>query len=139
MRRHLRVRLTFVSLLLVMMLAGALAITAVPARAATHNTCDGRVAARDIYDCAGILSASDIALLETHAKAVEQAGAPVVVYLQVKDATYDETYDDAGNLMERWNVESQPGAHDGLVIFLNLQPGNEHHGQVALYAGEKHY
>ncbi len=122
-----------------MMLAGALAITAAPARAATPSTCAGRVTGQDIYDCAGILSASDIALLDTHAKAVEQAGAPVVVYLQVKDADNDQTYDDAGSLMERWNVESQPGAHDGLVIFLNLQPGNEHHGQVALYAGEKHF
>jgi uncharacterized membrane protein YgcG len=129
-----------IAILLAVGVALSLVVFAEPARAtAAAATCNGPVAGQHIYDCAGILSASDIATLEAHAKTVEQAGAAVVVYLQVKDATYDETYDDAGNLMERWNVESQPGAHDGLVVFLNLIPGNEHHGEVALFAGEKHF
>ncbi|HEV8193117.1 MAG TPA: TPM domain-containing protein [Ktedonobacterales bacterium] len=97
------------------------------------------MAGKQVYDCAGILTARDIDMSEAHARALAQAGAPVVVYLQANDATYDETYDDAGNLMQRWDVESQPGAHDGLVIFLNLIPGNEHHGEIALFAGEKHF
>src|SRR5260221_636968 len=42
------------------------------------------------------------------------------------------------HLMKRWKVESQPGARDGFVMFFDLQSGNLRHGQVALYAGEKH-
>ncbi len=60
----------------------------------------------------------------------------MVVYLQVKNATYDQTLTDAANLMARWGVESQSGAKDGVVILLNLKPGDLRHGQVALYAGK---
>ncbi len=138
-RLHTALVVILPAILALILAIGIVAIAATPARTAAPSTCAGPVAGQHIYDCAGILSASDISLLETHAKAVEQAGAPVVVYLQVKDASYDETYDDAGNLMQRWDVESRPGAHDGLVILLNLKPGNEHHGEIALFAGEKHF
>ena len=78
-------------------------------------------------------------ILETHAKAVEQAGAPVVVYLQVKDAVLRRDLRRRGQSDGALECRIAAGAHDGLVIFLNLQPGNEHHGQVALFAGEKHF
>jgi uncharacterized membrane protein YgcG len=58
------------------------------------------------------------------------------VRLQVKNASYDQTLTDAADLMARWDVESRPGAKDGLVILLNLKPGDLRHGQVALYAGK---
>jgi uncharacterized membrane protein YgcG len=101
--------------------------------------CAGPVARQYIYDCTGVLTPSESAYLETQAAAVVQAGAPTVVYLQVRAATAQQTLQDAIDLMNRWNVESHPGAHDGFVMFFNLQPGNMRHGQVALYAGEKHF
>jgi uncharacterized membrane protein YgcG len=90
-----------------------------------------------VYDRAGILTAAEIADLETHAAAVAQAGAPTVVYLQAHDASHDETIQDGRDLMQAWNVESSSGAHDGVVIFLNLQPDNKRHGEAAVIAGKK--
>jgi hypothetical protein len=40
--------------------------------------------------------------------------------------------------MDAWDVQSVPDARDGLVIFLNLKPGDVQHGEAALYAGERH-
>jgi uncharacterized membrane protein YgcG len=109
------------------------------ASAAAAASCAGPVAGQHIYDCAGILSPSEIAYLETQATAVDSAGAPTVVYLQVRAATAQETLQDAIDLMNRWNVESRPGAHDGLVMVFNVQPGNLQHGEVALYSGAKYF
>lgn len=103
--------------------------------AAAAGQCTGPVAGRHVYDCAGLLSTSEVASIEAHASAVAQAGAPTVVYLQVQKATYTQTYQEAADLMSRWDVESHPGAKDGFVMFLNLLPGNLRHGEVVLYAG----
>ncbi len=97
---------------------------------------DQPVSGQRVYDCAGLLTPGEIRDLEARALAVQRAGAPVIVYLQAKDATYDQTLSDAASLMARWDVESKPGAKDGVVIFLNLKPGDLRHGQVALYAGQ---
>lgn len=126
-----------VPLLIFLALTLALSFTST-ARAAQKSSCDGPVTGKHVYDCAGILTADEVAEIETHVAAVEQAGAPTIVYLQVRDASVDETIQDAADLMDAWDVESSPGAHDGFVMFLNLLPGNERHGKVALYAGEKH-
>jgi uncharacterized membrane protein YgcG len=107
--------------------------------AAPRNSCTGPVAGQHVYDCANLLTSAEIATLEADAAAVDRAGAPTVVYLQARDATADETLQDAIDLTNRWNVESHPGARDGFVMFFNLMPGDLRHGQVALYAGEKHY
>lgn len=96
------------------------------------------VPGRHIYDRSGLLTHAEIAHLEGRAAAVQRADAPVAVYLQVKEAGYAATAHDAQALMDRWDVESRPGAKDGLVIFLNLKPGNPRHGQVTLYAGSRH-
>ncbi len=119
------------------LLAVALATLLVPTAHAAALA--GPEPGKHVYDMAGLLTSAEIADLEMHAKAVEQAGAPTIVYLQAKDATYDQTYQDAGNLMNAWNVESAPNARDGFVMFLNLIPGNLRHGQVVLFAGQKYF
>src|SRR5579884_3488745 len=117
---------------------GLAALAPATASAAARDGCAGPVPGQHIYDCAHLLTPGEVAYLETQAAAVEQAGAPTVVYLQARDATADQALQDAIDLMNRWNVESRPGAHDGFVMFFDLQPGNLRHGQVALYAGKKH-
>lgn len=112
---------------------------ATAAAAEGADACTGPVAGQRIYDCAHVLTSAEIANLETQAAAVERAGAPTIVYLQLRNATAQQTLQDAIDLMNRWNVESHPGAHDGFVMFFNVQPDNTRHGQVALYAGAKHY
>jgi uncharacterized protein (TIGR04222 family) len=107
--------------------------------AAARNSCTGPVAGQHIYDCANLLTSAEIATLEADAAAVDRAGAPTVVYLQVREATAKQTLQDAIDLMGRWNVESRSGARDGFVMFFNLQSDNHRHGTVAIYAGKKHY
>lgn len=120
--------------------AALLTATASPVSAAVApaDTCAGPIAGQHVYDCAHVLTPAEIAYLETQAAAVVRAGAPTVVYLQLRDATAQQTLQDSIDLMNSWNVESHTGAHDGFVMFFNVQPGNTQHGQVALYAGEKH-
>ena len=131
---------TFVLLPVLLLLAVSLS-AAIPTRVSAAPTadCAGPIAGSHVYDCANLLTTAEIANLETQAAAVERAGAPTVVYLQVRDATAEQTLRDAIDLMNRWNVESRPGAHDGFVMLFDLRPGDLRHGQVALYAGEKHY
>lgn len=126
--------------MLSLILATLVALLAAPAaHAESARWHGGPEPGKHIYDTTGLLSAAQVADLETHAQAVVQAGAPTVVYLQAKDATYDQTYQDAGDLMNAWDVESASGAHDGFVMFLNLIPGDLHHGQVVLFAGSKYF
>jgi uncharacterized membrane protein YgcG len=139
-RRQYAWRAVLLALVLVT-LAGTLGSFAPTAHAATTapNSCLGPVAGQRVYDCANLLTTQEAPNLEQQAAAVAQAGAPTIVYLQTRSATAEETLQDAIDLMNRWNVESKSGAHDGFVMFFNLQPNNLRHGQVALYAGEKHF
>jgi uncharacterized membrane protein YgcG len=124
--------------LILAFLAGTTSTARANALATTSDGCAGPVAGQHIYDCAHLLTPSEVSMLEARAAEVERAGAPTVVYLQVRDATADQALQDAIDLMKRWKVESQPGVRDGFVMFFDLQSGNLRHGQVALYAGEKH-
>ncbi|HEX9056697.1 MAG TPA: TPM domain-containing protein [Ktedonobacterales bacterium] len=136
---HRRVPWTTVLLPIILMLAAGIGSAAfTSASAAPLNDCAGPVAGKHIYDCANLLTPAEIANLETQAAAVDQAGAPTIVYLQVRNASAQQTLQDAIDLMNRWNVESHTGAHDGFVMFFNLRSDNNRHGEVALYAGEKH-
>lgn len=90
-----------------------------------------------VYDTAGVLTGAQRRTLEAQAAAVRQAGAAVVVYLRAHAATQAQTQQDAADLMNAWNVETAKGARDGVVLFFNLQPGNLHHGQVALFVGQR--
>ncbi|HEU5422012.1 MAG TPA: TPM domain-containing protein [Nitrolancea sp.] len=97
------------------------------------------VPGRHIYDLTGLLTPAQVRDLEQRAALVEQAGAPTIVYVRAEDVSYDATATDSQALMDAWDVESAPGAHDGLVIFLNLNSLDPIHGHAVLYAGAKHY
>ena len=135
-RSSLALRALFV---LMAVLLGSLTTLQVGLAAGLAPTDERPTPGQHIYDTTGLLTSDEIAMLEQHASDVEEAGAPCVVYLQAKDATQDETYQDAGDLMNRWDIESAPDARDGFVMFLNLKPGNLRHGQVQLFAGKKWY
>jgi len=119
------------------MIVSLLLLLASPTIAATEY--GEPVPGQHIYDTTGLLPPDEIADLESRAAAVEAAGAPVVVYLQARDASRSETEADARNLMDAWDVQSAPGAHDGVVLFFNLKPDNLRRGEVFIYAGEKHF
>lgn len=130
--RAVTVPLTIVILMLMMILGSMGAAIAAP-------DYGQRIAGQHVYDRAGVLTAEEKADLERRAGEVERAGAPVVVYLQARKANYQQTEQDAADLMEVWDIQSAPGAHDGLVIFLNLDPGDLKHGQFSIFAGAKHF
>lgn len=92
-----------------------------------------------IADYAGVLTGAERADLEARAAALTQAGAPVIVFLQAKDASFSTTEDDARTLMDEWDVQSASGARDGIVIMLNLDPDDLRRGELVLVAGERHY
>jgi uncharacterized membrane protein YgcG len=118
---------------------GLTSLGANTASAASRASCTGPVVGQFVYDCTGILTPAEIATLEADAAAVERAGAPTIVYLQARDADVQQTMDDARDLLNRWNVESRPGAGDGFVMFFNLKPGDLRHGTFFLATGKLHY
>src|SRR5690242_9952397 len=58
------------------------------------------VPGKHVYDYAGVLTPAEAADLEAKAARVEQAGAPVVVYLRAKDSNPSGTEQDARDLMD---------------------------------------
>ena len=114
-----------------------IAASASPAISATSDF-GTPIPGQHVYDMAGVLSPAEIQALERRAADLTASGTPVVVYLRVQDASQSQTTDDARDLMDAWNVQSAPDARDGLVMFLNLRPGDLHRGQAALYAGRRY-
>jgi uncharacterized membrane protein YgcG len=97
-----------------------------------------RVPGTHVYDLAGALTSAQVSDLEQSAAAVDQAGAPTVVYLRRKDASDTAARQDARALMDTWAVESAPGRKDGFVLLLDLRPADIRHGSAALVAGQAH-
>jgi uncharacterized protein (TIGR04222 family) len=95
-----------------------------------------QVAGQRVYDHTGALTAEQVASIEQQAAAVADAGSPTIVYLQSRDTSYDNTVDDARALMDQWDIQSQPDAHDGVVIFFNLKPDDVAHGNYTVVAGK---
>jgi len=119
---------------LALLAAFALAAAAMPATAPVSASPDST---RHVYDNAGVLAPPEVADLERRAHAIQRLGHPVVVYLATKRRSYEETVDDARGLMDSWDVESRPGARDGVVVLINLRPGRPKRGTYAVVVGEE--
>jgi uncharacterized membrane protein YgcG len=115
-RRYAWQAILFAPVLLALAMALASFPGAAHAAPAAGDGCLGPVAGQRVYDCANLLTPEETTDLEQQAAAVAQAGAPTVVYLQARPATAEQTLQDAIDLMNRWNVESKPGARDGFVM-----------------------
>jgi uncharacterized membrane protein YgcG len=92
-----------------------------------------------VVDEAGVLTDQQIEHIEAAARRVEQAGAPVGIYVRLKYASTEEAISDGRALMDAWDVQSAPNARDGVVIIFNLDPWDPEHGAFAIIAGETHY
>ncbi len=93
---------------------------------------------RHLYDRARVLTPDQQRDLEARAAAIHQAGTPIVIYLRIQDASFEKTVADARALMDAWDIQSAPGARDGVVLFFNLTPSDPRHGHFAVVAGETH-
>ena len=91
---------------------------------------------RAVYDYAGIFTPETITKTEATIDAIEaRTGAEVVVYTQPAgyySIDQAETESRARALIDQWGI-GRAGFNDGMVIFFDLDPSNEH-GQVQLYA-----
>jgi uncharacterized membrane protein YgcG len=89
-----------------------------------------------VYDYAGILTSTTESQAEAIVDAIEErTGAEVVVYTQAAGEyglTTEETEAKARALIDQWGI-GRAGFNDGMVIFFDMDPSNEH-GQVQLYA-----
>jgi uncharacterized protein (TIGR04222 family) len=97
------------------------------------------VSPRGLHDEAGVFNEQERAEIETAIERVEAAGAPVVVYLHLFHTEDDRAVRDGQRLMEGWDVQSSSNAHDGLVMFFNLEPDDPDRGEFGIVAGEAHY
>ncbi|HLI52489.1 MAG TPA: TPM domain-containing protein, partial [Thermomicrobiaceae bacterium] len=104
--------------------------------AASASSFGTEIAGKAVYDSAGVLSPAQRSELETEANQLRQAGTPAIIYIRAESRSSGQTMDDAKSLMASWNVESAPGAKDGFVVFINLEPGNLKHGSATIYAGK---
>ncbi|TMC05655.1 MAG: TPM domain-containing protein [Chloroflexi bacterium] len=118
--------------------AAAVAVLGLGATAALADDWGQRVPGQHVYDPAGALTPAQVSDLERSAAAVDQAGAPTVVYVRRKDADDATTRQDARALMDTWAVESSAGRKDGFVLLLNLKPADIRHGSTALVIGSAH-
>lgn len=89
-----------------------------------------------IYDSAGVLTLDQKFDLEARAAALHQLGHPIVVYVRTKGGDYESTLADARRLMDDWDVQSAPDGRDGIVVLLQLKPGDKSHGHYAVVAGK---
>ncbi len=95
-----------------------------------------RVPGQRIYDQTGLLNSSDLMTLDRRAAAIERSGVPVVVYVRPAGSDVIDTRSDARALMRSWDVESGPGAADGLVLLLDIDGLDAGPDHVALIPGD---
>jgi uncharacterized membrane protein YgcG len=119
------------------LLAAGLAALAATATVASADDFGAHQAGQHVYDRASVLTPAHLTDLEAKAAAVERAGAPTVVLVRSKAADDATARQDARDLMDAWGVESAAGAHDGLVVLVDLRPGDALHGSAALIAGSR--
>ncbi len=96
-----------------------------------------RVPGQRIYDQTGLLTSSDLMTLDRRAAAIERSGVPVVVYVRPAGPDVIDTRSDARALMRSWDVESGPGAADGLVLLLDVDWLDANPDRVALIPGDR--
>lgn len=92
-----------------------------------------------LQDDAGVFTDNERAEIEQAIAGVERAGAPAVVYLRLFETSEDRAVRDAQQLMEDQEIESAPGARDGVVMFFNLDPDDPDRGEFGVVAGEVHF
>lgn len=95
-------------------------------------------AGRDVYDFAGIWSATTIAQAQSIAVAIRertQAQLAIVSWpSDDPDVSTGTARQDAITIMDTWGV-GRKGVNDGLIVLFDMDRGSRRHGQIYLYAG----
>lgn len=108
---------------------GSVALTSAPFTANPHlNQTDSESAVpyrspqskTFVYDYAGVLTREQAERHKFDLKRLNEAGIPVVVYIRRSDDSRKESVAYAELVRNEWELESAPGADDGIVILVTL-------------------
>lgn len=90
-----------------------------------------------VYDTGSILNDEREKMLEGDARVLASYGIPVLVFARRSTDTVAESQVFADNLRSQRNVESAPGADDGLVMLLTVSTQFPYRGEVVISTGEQ--
>ncbi len=90
-----------------------------------------------IYDQAGILTERQATTLHGDLQRLNALGVPTVVYIR---SAFDESDQaSADDMRVNWGVESSPGADDGLLFLLTIDPQDPEASTFEVSSGENTY
>lgn len=93
------------------------------------------LATRSVYDPYRLLDADQRETLRGDTERLRRAGIPTLVYIRISEANDVQATEFADRLLEEWNVESAPGANDGVVILISMGVTTRRSGEVTVRTG----
>lgn len=89
-----------------------------------------------VYDRANLLTDSQKASIRTDLGRAASLGIEILVYTRISGDAEAESQAYADRLGSEWEVESAPGANDGLVYLITVVPSNPELNSIVISAGE---
>lgn len=93
------------------------------------------LATRSVYDPYRLLEADQRKTLRSDAERLQRFGLPTLVYIRISQANDVQAAAFADRLLSEWNVESGPGANDGVVILVSMGVTTRRSGEVMIRTG----
>lgn len=88
-----------------------------------------------VYDAAGILTKGEENSLQSDATRASTLGIDFLVYTRLTLDTPEQSQAFADRLRTEWKIESSPGADDGIVFLLAVDPSSSHASRVVVSVG----
>jgi uncharacterized membrane protein YgcG len=95
------------------------------------------LATRSVYDPYRLLDADQRNTLRGDTERLRRAGIPTLVYIRISEANDIQAAAFADRLLDEWNVESAPGANDGVVILISMGVTTRRTGEVMIRTGPR--
>ena len=93
------------------------------------------LANRSVYDPYRLLDADQRSTLRADADRLRRVGLPTLVYVRISEANDVQAAAFADRLLDEWNVESAPGANDGMVLLISMGVSTRRSGEVIVRTG----
>jgi len=93
------------------------------------------LANRTVYDPYRLLDADERSTLRADAERLRRLGLPTLVYVRISEANDVQAAAFADRVLNEWNVESAPGANDGVVVLISMGVSTRRSGEVIFRTG----
>lgn len=93
------------------------------------------LATRSVYDPYRLLESDQRTTLRADTERLMRFGLPTLVYIRISQANDVQAAAFADRLLDEWNVESAPGANDGVVILISMGVTTRRSGEVMVRTG----